>query len=59
MKLDDLMELKIPVPPPKLQTKLVGYCDTVNAYLAYLKKEDALIRDMKQQILATALEVPP
>ena len=47
------------VHPPKLQTKLVGYCDTVNAYLAYLKKEDALIRDMKQQILATLFEVPP
>jgi type I restriction enzyme M protein len=57
--LTDVMELKVPVPPPELQTKLVGYCDTVNSYLAYLKKEDAMIRDMKQHILTAALEVPP
>jgi restriction endonuclease S subunit len=53
------MELKIPVPPPELQTKLVAYCGSVDSYLAYLKKEEGLIRDMKQHILATALEVPP
>jgi len=57
VRLTDVMELKIPVPPPELQTKIVGYCDTVNSYLAGLKKEEALIRDMKQHILATALEV--
>ncbi|MCX6690456.1 MAG: restriction endonuclease subunit S [Methanoregula sp.] len=59
VKLDDIMELKIPVPPQELQKKLVGYCDTVNSYLACLKKEEALIRDLKQHILASALEVPP
>jgi hypothetical protein len=57
VRLADILELKIPVPPPELQTKLVGYCDSVDSYLAYLKKEDGLIRDMKQHILATALEV--
>lgn len=57
--LTDVMELKVPVPPPEFQTKLVGYCDTVNSYLAYLKKEDSLIRDMKRYILATMLEVSP
>ena len=57
VRFDDVMELKIPVPPPELQTKLVGYCDSVDSYLTYLKKEEALIRDMKQHILATALEV--
>ena len=58
LRMADIMELKIPVPPPELQTKLVGYCDSVDSYLTYLKKEEALIRDMKQHILATALEVP-
>jgi hypothetical protein len=58
VRLDDILELMIPVPPPELQTKLVGYCDSVDSYLTYLKKEEALIRDMKQHILATALGVP-
>ncbi len=58
VRMADIMELKIPVPPQELQTKLVGYCDSVDSYLAYLKKEDGLIRDMKQHILKTALEVP-
>lgn len=57
VRLADIMELKIPVPPQELQTKLVGYCDTVDSYLAYLKKEEALIREMKQHILTTSLEV--
>ena len=57
LRMADIMELKIPVPPPELQTKLVGYCDSVDSYLTYLKKEEALIRDMKQHILATALGV--
>lgn len=57
VRMADIMELKIPVPPQELQTKLVGYCDTVDSYLAHLKKEEALIRDMKQHILASALEV--
>ena len=57
VRMADIMELKIPVPPQELQTKLVGYCDSVDSYLTYLKKEEALIRDMKQHILAAALGV--
>ena len=53
----DVLQLEIPVPSPELQKKIVSYCDTVEDYLSYLKKEVIITRDIQRHMIDSALEV--
>jgi len=53
----DVLELQVPFPPSRLQTKILSYCNEVDTYLAYLKREENLVREIQKQAIASTLEV--
>lgn len=55
----DILELQVPFPSSDIQTKILGYCNDVDVYLTYLKREEYLVRDIQKQVIASILEVNP
>lgn len=55
ISINDLLELKIPVPTESIQISLREYLDSVDTYLAILHKEEELIRKIKDNLIYSSL----
>ncbi len=55
---NDLLEIEIPIPSDKTQYLLKEYLISTDRYLGYLKKEEDLVKQMKNYMISSFLEVP-
>lgn len=57
MKISEMMEIRIPVPPLEIQREIVDFYETIQEHRRILKREEELLESVEQLYLKTKLVI--